>query len=121
MDDNNNDADHIISSSLWNQYLEEMHPTYELTGDHLKLLKRELEEDFMIDPDDPENEQGEDDGEEMYGYNDATDNFLKFAKKVTTKFFTFHLCVSCTLNEIFCHRVPEALTKQGSIKVLQVF
>jgi hypothetical protein len=76
-ENDDNQSNCIISSTVWEQYLHDMHPPCELTGDDLELLKRELEEDFMIDPDDPNSEE-----EVECSYDEQTDNFLKFTKKV---------------------------------------
>lgn len=74
---NDDASDCVVSSTLWEEYVQNMHPPYELTGDELELLKRELEEDFMIDPENPENQDDDD-----FSYQNQYDNFLKFSKHV---------------------------------------
>ena len=68
----------IVSEATWKSYVRDMYPVQSLEGADLELLRQELESDFYIDPEHP-NDNDDDDGDPR---DFVPNNVLKFAKRV---------------------------------------
>ena len=67
----------IVSEATWKSYVHDMYPVQSLEGEDLELLRQELDADFYIDPENPNDDDNDDDPR-----NFVPDNVLKFAKRV---------------------------------------